>query len=416
MPTRSDVQDEPAPDPFVEAAGAIAGQLRAHARPVRSGGVVWLAPEQPERAAGAPPAVLGPHLYDGTVGIALFLAAVDRVRGGTENRELVLQAVSPLRRLLGELARDPERARGTRLGIGGLAGLGSFLYGLARVAEWTGDEALAGELGAATVLFTPDRLRADEQLDVVAGAAGAILALLALERVAPGAPAAEIATACAAHLLARRVSRQGGPRAWPGPGHPPLSGFAHGASGIACALLRLYARTGDEGLRDAALEGFAYERSLFDAGAENWLDPRFGHLLEQSAWCHGAPGILLARLEAVRAGAGEDEVLGDLALTLRLTWALPVISLDHLCCGNLGRAEILLCAHRVVGGGELLAGARTLAGQVVQRAGESGGFALHPPGEPAAFTPGLFRGVAGIGYALLRLASPESLPSPLLME
>ncbi|HLL84676.1 MAG TPA: lanthionine synthetase LanC family protein, partial [Longimicrobium sp.] len=245
---------------------------------------------------------------------------------------------------------------------------------------------------------------------------GAILALLALERVAPAAGAVEVAAACAHHLLRRSVSHQGRPRAWPGPGHPPLSGFAHGASGIACALLRLYARTGDEALRRAALEGLEYERGLFDAGAENWLDPRFGHLLEQSAWCHGAPGMVLARLEGVRAGAADAAVLGDLALTLKLTRALPLISLDHLCCGNLGRAEILLCAHRLLGDGELLADARALAARVVRRAAEGGGFALHPPGAEAAFSPGLFRGVAGIGYALLRLAHPETLPSPLLLE
>lgn len=401
-----------APGALVEEAAAIAGVLRAHARPVRGGGVAWLAAPR----EGAPPAVLGPHLYDGTVGIALFLAAVDRVRGGDEWRELALLAVAPLRRLLGELVRDPERARGTRLGIGGVAGLGSFIYGMARVAEWTGDDALPGELSAATVLFTPARVEADEQLDVVAGAAGAILALLALERVAPGAAPAEIAAACADHLLARRVSHQGRPRAWPAAGSSPLSGFAHGASGIGCALLRLYARTGDAALRDAALEGFEYERSLFDAGAENWLDPRFGRLLEQSAWCHGAPGMVLARLEAVRAGAADAAVLDDLALTLRLAGALPAISLDHLCCGMLGRAEILLCADRVLGGGELLAAAHEIAAAVLHRARENGGFSLHPPGEPEVFSPGLFRGLSGIGYALLRLSAPASIPSPLLMD
>lgn len=42
-----------------------------------------------------------------------------------------------------------------------------------------------------------------------------------------------------------------------------------------------------------------YENSLYSEEKENWLDLRSpeGEQKVMNAWCHGAPGILLARLE-----------------------------------------------------------------------------------------------------------------------
>ncbi|MET0396755.1 MAG: lanthionine synthetase LanC family protein [Longimicrobiaceae bacterium] len=410
---------DPSGDVLLARALQLSSRIRGSAVEIR-GGVVWLAPEAPPAPAGGAPAVLGPHLYDGASGIALFLAALDHVRGDRANHDLVLGAIAPLRAKLRGLVLDPERARTLRIPIGGLTGLGSFIYALTRIGVWLGEPALVAEAHALTTLLTPERIRSDEQLDVVAGAAGTVLALLALHDASPPPSASasdpvELALACARHLLDRRVSHEGRPRAWPCAGLPPLSGFAHGASGISHALLRLHGWTGREELRTAALEGFAYERSLFDRGALNWLDPRFGRLLEQSAWCHGAPGILLARLGATSAGDGGDVAREDAALLLEAVRDAPDLPLDHLCCGNFGRGEVLACAGQALGDPGPLDAARALAGRSLRRADAGGDFHLAPVGEPPGLRPALFRGLAGIGYSLLRLAAPSALPSPLLL-
>jgi lantibiotic modifying enzyme len=301
--------------------------------------------------------------------------------------------------------------------LGGMVGLGSFIWALTRAGEWTGDAGLAEGARAGAALVTPARVAADDQLDVVAGAAGTLLALLALDDEgksggADGAGPLDAALRCAAHLLERRVGSPG-TRAWPGADNPPLSGFAHGASGIAHALLRLYARTGRAELRDAALEGFAYERTLFHPPAGTWLDPRTGRPLEQTAWCHGAPGMALARLHA--AALGVDGAEEELERCLRLTRGLSDVTLDHLCCGNAGRAEILLRAGQATGRNELVDEASGIAARMLSAATPAGHRYL-PPGEPTAFAPSLFRGAAGVGYVLLRLWRPAVLPSPLLLD
>ncbi|HEX2095305.1 MAG TPA: lanthionine synthetase LanC family protein [Longimicrobiaceae bacterium] len=395
-------------------AAAISDRIREQASGPRDGSVVWLARSaDPDRTPSAP---LGPYLYGGTTGVALFLAALDHVRDRTDNRETVLRALAPVRRKLTELVGDPERARGVRMPVGGLVGLGALVYALVHIGRWIDEPVLIREAHDSTLLLTPERILADDQFDVVRGCAGAVLALLVLDQVtsdpnARGATPLDLANACADHLLDSRVSRDGGPRTWRAAGLPPLTGFAHGAAGIGYALLRLFLRTGAERLRDAALEAFAFEQTLFDPVEDNWWDPRFGRPLQLAAWCYGAPGMALSRLGTPETARGEEA-----ARMLKMTQSLPDAPVDTLCCGNLGRVEILLHAHRVLGGDDLLEAARALAERTLERADTRGDFAVSPPGEEPESELALFCGSSGIGYTLLRLARPAALPSPLCME
>ncbi|HEX2202162.1 MAG TPA: lanthionine synthetase LanC family protein, partial [Longimicrobium sp.] len=119
------------------------------------------------------------HLYDGTLGVALFLAAHARLRGADAHRDLALRAAAPLRRTLVALVRDPAKAAETVLPLGGMIGLGGYVYGLVRIGEWLESPETVRDAGEAAALFTDARIDRDERLDVVGGCAGAVLALLA---------------------------------------------------------------------------------------------------------------------------------------------------------------------------------------------------------------------------------------------
>lgn len=406
----------------IAAATALAEEIGRCAVRLSDGSVTWLLPG----TVNGRPRPVGPHVYDGTTGVALFLGAFHHVTGEKAAGDLARHAVAPLRRKLRELVRAPERAQSLRLGVGGLVGLGSFLYAFVRLARWLQDEALLAEARQLTALLTPERIAGDERLDVMNGAAGALLALLALEREAPG-PGADgrsplaVAVDCGRHLLGRRVSWKGMPKAWPGPDRPPITGFAHGAAGIAYALSRLHQCTGDRRLEAAAREGFAFERALYQPRQKNWLDTRSGRLLEQSAWCHGAPGIALGRFAAL-AAVDEPELREDAETAIEITRAGAIERFDHLCCGNLGRVEILLLAERALGREDLGREGRDLADRVLARYRSTGRFRLDPTGvgvdsvtEESPPLPMLFFGLAGIGYVLLRVAGRDELPSPLLL-
>jgi lantibiotic modifying enzyme len=181
--------------------------------------------------------------------------------------------------------------------------------------------------------------------------------------------------------------------------------FVRGAAGIGLALLRLYQAVPDVRFRDAALEGFAYERTLFSTQACGWADLRFDSESRRDfdGWCNGAPGIALARLAALE--ILEDPLLrSDLDAALRFLRDSEIKSNLTLCCGEMGKADILLEAGHRLGRPDLIALAK-------ERASAVAGMDLS-----GMLIPGLFHGTAGIGYGLLRQIAPDRLPSILLWE
>jgi type 2 lantibiotic biosynthesis protein LanM len=381
-----------------ETALALAETLRARAFRGRDRRLAWIGPRFLAGGDTFELAPLGTDLYGGTGGIALFFAALHHLDGGQEWRGLALElSLEQAERI----AAGPEPD-----GIGGLAGLGARIYTLVALGELLGEEEPIREAHRAAARLTPERIAADARLDVTLGAAGALLALLALDASPPagrsmGPEPLETAAICARHLLARRLP---GSPAWAAPGRPPEAGFAHGAAGIAHALLRFAARTGDGEARAAALAAIVFERSLLAA-----------ETAVQTTWCRGLPGIALARLGALDVHA-DTEVRHEIRSALAATRASALTPIDHLCCGNLGRAEILLEAGRILDDAELVEAARELAGQVLARAAARGGLSWLPSGEISSFDPSFFKGAAGVGYTLLRLAAPERLPCVLRMQ
>lgn len=393
-------------------------QIKNHAIVREDDIASWSFPAEPN----APPILLGPHIYAGSSGIALFLAAYYRATRVEEARQLALGAIAPLKSRLEKLANDP--AIGQRaIAIGGLEGAGGLPYIFARLADWLEAPELIDAATAAVRLVLPHRIECDERLDVVSGCAGTLLALLAFcnERAIPEparAMAMDRALICGQRLLDKRAPYQNGPRAWPGVNRPPISGFAHGAAGSACALWQLYRLTGNQEFRAASCEGFAFERNLYNQDAKKWFDPRFNRLLQHAAWCHGAPGIALGRLRCL-IDSGSPEVRDDLEEALTITRQLPEYPMDDVCCGNFARVEILYTAGRLLDRPELIQDSLALVHKVFARTTPS--FSLMASMQSGAdqtmtsFNPAFFRGIAGVGYTLLRLLNANAFPCILLL-
>ena len=403
---------QPRPDELLRQALAIAQQMSARAIRAADGSAAWIALDyliQAERFQFQP---MSYELYGGTCGVALFLAAVEKVTGGAGYRELALGAVQPLRQAL----RDYGNRTARDMGMGGASGLGSVVYALTRVSQWLDEPALLEAARRAARLITAQHVTDDNALDIVGGAAGALLGLLAVYAVSPDEVVLDRAITCGQRLLQRRTESEAGYRTWATLDGKLLTGFSHGAAGIVYALLRLYAVTRDGDVLAAAQEGIAYEDSMLVREAGNWPDLRTD---EQPAfltsWCYGAPGIALGRLGGL-AMLDSEAIRRDIEMAVQTTRAAGVQGVDNLCCGSLGRADVLLLAASRLSRPDLAEVASTWAGQIVARAQESAAFVLHPLLPKGVYSPGFFQGAAGIGYELLRIAHPEMLPSVLLWE
>jgi type 2 lantibiotic biosynthesis protein LanM len=360
-------------------------------------------------------APLGMDLYDGIPGVALFLAYLGAVT--QEGRYTALAQAA-----LGTLRRQIERNPAGVATIGGFVGWGGVIYTLTHLATLWDQPALLAE-AEAIVDRVPDLVGQDKQLDTIGGGAGCIGSLISLYRCAKSDRTLAAAVQCGDWLIACAQQMEHG-IGWipPGTGTKPLTGFAHGGAGIAWALLELAAITGEERFRAAARAAIDYERSVFSPKAGNWPDLRDqdtflgqaanGEDSFMVAWCHGAPGIGLARLQALP-HLENVAICEEIYTALNTTLAQGFGRNHSLCHGNLGNLELLLKASETLDDPQWCAQVNRLAAIILESIDRDGWICANPLGTES---PGLMTGLAGIGYELLRVAEPKRVPSVLLLD
>ncbi len=325
----------------------------------------------------------GLDLESGLTGIALFLAYLGRVTGRESTSVLAQAALPTLRRALA----DPERALG---GIGGFDGMGGVIYGLSHLATLWGRTDIASE---AEALLTPlserfadDPDDADDAHDeALNGAASCILALRSLQHCLPSDRLTSLAVRCGDHLV----------RTGPQPARGP---------GIAHALFELAKWTGLERFREAAAGALHPEGSGAQAaeGADSW-----------TAWSEGSAGAVLCRLSCPPDTWSRPGERADLAAAARTTLERSFGRSHALGHGDLGSLELLARTAALLQTEDLEWQAGAMAGAILADIEQNGWRCATPLGVE---TPGLLAGLAGIGYGLLRIAQPDTVPSVLALE
>ncbi|HEX4948694.1 MAG TPA: type 2 lanthipeptide synthetase LanM family protein [Blastocatellia bacterium] len=311
--------------------------------------------------------VLGFDLDAGLPGVALFLAQLG-ARTGQKGYSALAQAV--LTTMQQQIA---ERFDEVTM-IGAFDGWGGVIYALTQLGVlWqrpdllTEAETIAARLSAL--------IAEDDDLDVYGGAAGCIGALRGLANFVASDHITTAAIQCGDHLLAQCVAEK-------------PTGFMHGTAGIAWSLLLLHRWTGLERFRAAAQAILRDERScpvatIDDCLAQINLLPH----TDNSAQCAAIATTLAAMTQQA---SMQNHSLWD---------------------GAAGSLELLLQASRTEPEWEWHIRQQTAA--LLASIAESGWRC----GTPLSVeTPGLLAGLAGIGYELLRVAEPDSVPSVLTLE
>jgi type 2 lantibiotic biosynthesis protein LanM len=351
-------------------------------------------------------------LYAGLPGVALFLGHLGAATGEERWTTLAREAVASL------LAREGAEERAP-LSIGAFTGWGGLIYAVAHLgALWQDRDLLAAAERMAEQIVP--RIEGDEEMDVVGGAAGAILGLLALHGASGSRRTLDVAVRCGEHLLAR-AQPAGSGLGWLTKlaSDRPLIGFSHGNAGIALSLVELGAAAGDARFVDAGLAGFAWEREAF------WAELRRGSggagppPLESTlalAWCYGAPGIGIARLQAlrrVRDPEAKRPLREEAERAVQRTLDRGFGENHCLCHGDLGNLDFLVQARQILGDPALDGPIDRETRKVLASIARDGWLCGTRGGVKS---PALMNGFAGIGYGLLRLADPDRVPSVLALE
>jgi lantibiotic modifying enzyme len=328
---------------------------------------------------------MGADLGSGYLGVALFLAQLAELTGIDRYADAARRAVSPLPGLLAAVAGQPELV--AAIGCGGISGLGGVSYGLARLSRLLTDPELGQQAGMAAELAASVSLSG--MPGWVTGTAGCLAALVAVQAEVGHAPVAALARACA-DRLGELAEETGGRCA--APGEPVPEGFASGPAGIGWALAQFGEAQAEP--RYLAAGRLAARRAL-DAPPD-----------DSPGWCRGLAGRLLARACLPAAGAGLQEAASALA-------SRPVLTDLSLCHGEAGIADVLTVLAAGTRSGTARRAQRHRAGLLLDVINRYQ-FVCGTPG--GVMTPGLFSGLAGIGYELLRLGFADQVPSTLLLQ
>ncbi|MDB5241778.1 MAG: hypothetical protein JWP57_2403 [Spirosoma sp.] len=360
--------------------------------------------------------------YAGSAGVAYFLAALYHATG---DRLIRKTALGTLHNALATSRRIPATAQ-----LGFFSGWTGIAYAAIRAGRWLSDEAVLSEgQRLLTDIVNLDLHRVG--IDVIDGAAGAIPALIQLEREQDSPPLRSFIIRLADQLVSRAEQSAEG-CSWntiPNSGYRNLTGLAHGTAGITNALFEAFALTGNATYRETAFEGLRYENSFFDQQQQNWPDFRMENQPRQHdaskgitgpacscSWCHGAPGIALARLrgyELTGLAALRAEAETGIQTTARqLTW-------EHqqnfsLCHGLAGNADVLLEAADIFYLPDWRQQAEAIGQLRQERYQKTGLWANGLYNEYQI--PDFMLGLSGTGYFCLRLANPAVYRSVLMLR
>ena len=397
-----------------EAVATIYERIKAQAISTETKAVTWFILKNFKSLKRYQLQPMNHSLYDGHCGVALFLAAYARLERDTQAKNLALDALSIVRTALSNPTANSELSK-MPVGIG--FGLGSIVYGLVCVGQLLEADELYTDAERAAQFITDQVIEQDPHLDIVLGTAGALLGLLALHAITGSSDVLQRAKACGEILLNRQVETGNGV-GWSNGDGVVGSGFSHGAAGIGYALFRLYQVTNDVSLLRTIEQAIQFENTLYDPALKNWLyfrplDSTIPAIC-QATWCHGAPGIGLSRCMLTQYFSSpviDSDIDKAINATLRNKRSL----VDHLCCGSLGIIDVLMEIGVRQRRPELCTIAQREVAYVVARAKQVGTFSLDTD-LPDLQNVTLFKGLAGIGYGLLRVLHYGQLPSVLLFE
>lgn len=254
------------------------------------------------------------YLYDGICGVIVYIAAYLHCH----YKEIQIDQVQVLfDRLTEQLFAYTDKMLSEQLEImnlntGIMCGESSIVYTYLLLCKLTGKtDFKAYAVKHMTIL--KKIWKSDTNYDLLSGNAGLLIVCIHMFAVTKDSSYMAWAEDIAEWLLNQSVKQKQG-IGWKIPECDyPLAGLAHGCSGFLLAFSRLYKVTENYEWEKCIKDILIYENSLFNSEHMNWNDLRNMDCSESktfcdfSAWCHGAPGILIAREEMLE-NMRKDEV------------------------------------------------------------------------------------------------------------
>jgi len=256
----------------------------------------------------------------------------------------------------------------------------------------------------AMTALNEDAIYNGHESDLLEGRSGAILALCKCYTVLGDNEYVRSARQIAASVMEFLALGSSDPREVCPGGRQALRGFAHGMTGVGVAFSQLFAMTGEEKWREAAMTSFQIEDRSFEWAQQNWAQGVQGSGLASriyfSQWCSGSVGILGGRSLASMALQVPLHVLLPSGVdcfemfkrATNVDWRMP----DFVCCGISGVAITAFMVGTITKDERMFSFYRRICCEIKAHLIEDPYICAHE-NSSSVLNYGLFRGLAGIG-------------------
>ncbi|WP_019638036.1 type 2 lanthipeptide synthetase LanM family protein [Paenibacillus fonticola] len=333
-------------------------------------------------------------LYDGLLGISLFLAYLARETNEEKYVHLAKAALSSVQSHISEQNLENISA------YNGIAGVAYGYYHLGAI--W-GNKKLHDS--ALKVIFEAEQfIEKDTELDLIGGVTGLMYICIQLYQKFKNEHLINLSNKCAQHLINSNQEKIKSQRL--------LTGFSHGAAGMAWVMTELWSITDNTLYYDYLNTLLQYEKRFYSAKESNWKDLRFSEKGSYSSfWCHGAPGIGLSRV-LISKYYIDSSIRNDINVSIEKIKQSGFGKSLCLCHGNFGNVEILVQMAQLLNLQDLGIQATQMALKLVHN------FDVNYWKNDLSNNMeslGLMNGISGIGYSLLRFHNPN-IPSILSLQ
>lgn len=360
--------------------------------------------------------VLPTEIYSGSLGAIVSYAAFAAL---TNDETLKRSILRKIKSIYEDEFHTGKNA--TVLDLGYTTGLAGFVQVCLVASSLLCENSLV-EMALSTALDVPEEhIDRAPHFDFFSGLAGTLYYFAKLYIAKPNALLKETIQHISAVLISRATIKEDGSHLWAGENeYQPLTGLAHGQSGVAVALLAASNVLGDNSFLRIAQELFDYESSAYSPQDNNWYDyrrfdvplrgyepsrqynPRFMY-----GYCSGAPGIGISRIIASRLTAS-SLYKEDIVRAVNFCKNSYLVGNDSLCCGTGAWVDLLLEAALHFNLPELYDCAKAICLSIMpQFSGND--YILSSINGTSDMS--LFKGYAGIAYQMMRCINPEKIPS-----
>lgn len=294
---------------------------------------------------------MGVYFYDGLSGMLLLTTVMQDKQKSERIAEIQKALKRQLFRYTDEGLKDLGHLQSRNTGA--YTGEGSIVYTYLKMYQLT-KESIYLQYARKHAEIVSQIVPKDTCADLLGGKAGAAWIFLQMFEQTGEKRYVGEAEKAVCSMLPQAVKMECGIGWKPEIGEIPLGGTAHGNAGILMPVLTLWELTKKREYDILAEKIWEYEESLYREERGNWIDQGEDKKAGEDtvAWCHGAAGILFARLwcyQRVTDRKWRKRLKNDIERAYQKTETYWKRDSWSLCHGTGGNLWILDIADRVLG-------------------------------------------------------------------